>query len=518
MRELGPIGQLLQQGVSEFVVCGGARNAPLVESISRAAEEHPEIKIWQQFDERSAGFFALGRVNATGLPAAVVVTSGTAAAELLPAVVEAFYQKRPLILVTADRPESFRGTGAPQAIEQEGIYGTYAESGAWESWSRFGPFHLNLSLEEDAAPETAFPDLAAFMAPSSRLVIQGLAPFLIEDIYRGLVVIVGGLEPEEREAVYHFCKDLDVPLLVDPGSGLRELLDDQVLVDGDAFLAKNPPGKVLRLGDVPLGRFWRDLENLTEVEVLSVTRTGFAGLARPSQTVTGSVGRVLSSMGQVEPIGDVLDLLKKNAGARFQVDDLLQAFPESEPGMIHTLSVIATLGDSVFLGNSMPIREWSDYAQRTVPYDQIRAMRGANGIDGQISYWLAATADEEKSWAVLGDLTALYDVQGLAMSQQTGGQRILAVVNNGGGQIFNRLPRLASFSKGAQDAIVQAQEVDLSALAKLWKLNYVLISSSDGFDALDELPDGTTVVELRPDQSETEAFWTQLKVMREKRK
>ena len=167
MIDLGPVGQLLQQGVTEFVVCGGARNAPLVESVFAAADEYEEIRIWQQFDERSAGFFALGRVATTGLPVAVIVTSGTAVAELLPAVVEAFYQKRPLVLVTADRPETFCGSGAPQAIEQEGIFGTYSESGDFINWSQAAPFHLNVCLPEIAEGEQGF-------QTSTRFVLHGL--------------------------------------------------------------------------------------------------------------------------------------------------------------------------------------------------------------------------------------------------------------------------------------------------------------------------------------------------------
>jgi len=133
-------------GVREFVVCGGARNAVLLEVLSKM-EAAGKVRVWSHFEERSAGFFALGRTMVSGEPCAVVVTSGTAVAELLPATVEAFYQVRPLVLITADRPEAFRGSGAPQAIEQEGIFSDYAMKDL-SQWQGKGPLHLNVPLDE----------------------------------------------------------------------------------------------------------------------------------------------------------------------------------------------------------------------------------------------------------------------------------------------------------------------------------------------------------------------------------
>jgi len=115
------IGSAQELGVRDFCVCGGSRNAPLLAVVGAA---------YSFVDERSAAFFALGRIKLTGRPVAVITTSGTAAAELLPAAIEAHYSGLPLILITADRPARYRGTGAPQAIEQEGIFGVYASRDA----------------------------------------------------------------------------------------------------------------------------------------------------------------------------------------------------------------------------------------------------------------------------------------------------------------------------------------------------------------------------------------------------
>ena len=145
------LAQCCLGGICEWVVCPGARNMALLQVLA-AAED---LVKWTHFDERSAAFFALGRIQDMGLPVAVVTTSGTAAAELLPAVVEAYYQRRPLLLLTADRPAACRGSAAPQAIEQADLFGIYAPTIDLETpeslpedilqdWDYASPLHINV--------------------------------------------------------------------------------------------------------------------------------------------------------------------------------------------------------------------------------------------------------------------------------------------------------------------------------------------------------------------------------------
>ncbi|BCU77772.1 thiamine pyrophosphate-binding protein [Luteolibacter sp. LG18] len=496
----------LGAGVREFVVCAGARNAALLEVLARA-ESQGRVKVWRHFEERSAGFFALGRTLAIDAPCAVVTTSGTAAAELLPAMIEAHYQARPLVAITADRPARFRGTGAPQAIEQPGIFGPHAVS-SYEEWTGLGPLHLNVELEEDfKIGEVKFAEPAEFVTREKSPLVGELARWLREDVYRGLVVMIGGLEPSDHEEVFHFCSDLGVPVVVEGTSGLREALQELALPDADRTLKASPPGKILRLGDVPSGRFWRDLEDLPKVEVWSVCRGGFSGLARESKVIRGGVARVLRAIGDVEEIGDALDHLVDRSRRTARIEELLEAHPDSEPAMVRTLSLYASYGSSVYLGNSMPVREWNLFAQWDRPVTEVRANRGANGIDGQASTWLGWTADKSGAWAVLGDLTALYDLAApFVLDQLETKGRVLAVVNNHGGRIFERLPRLADMSPRAAECFTNPQAADLSGWAKLWGMRHVRITNADDFDALEQ-GDETVLLEVLPDAAETKAFW-----------
>ena len=130
-------------GAAEFCVCAGSRNSPLLVVLGK----RDDVRLFSFVDERSAAFFAIGRSKLHGAPVAIVTTSGTAVAELLPATVEAYYSGVPLILISADRPARFRGTGAPQSIEQVGMFGAYAET-SLETWTRKRPLHINIEFDE----------------------------------------------------------------------------------------------------------------------------------------------------------------------------------------------------------------------------------------------------------------------------------------------------------------------------------------------------------------------------------
>jgi len=503
------VTRCLLAGITEFVVCGGARNAALLEALARA-QNHGKCRVWRHFEERGAGFFALGRTIATGTPCAVVTTSGTAAAELLPAAIEAFYQARPLVLLTADRPAAFRHSGAPQTIDQTALFGSHAASVPLEDWDGCSPLHWNVELDEEFSPGNEhFLDVepGTWILREHPPVVAALARWLREDVYRGFVVMIGGLDPEDREEVFHFCRDFGAPVVAEGTSGLREVLARLAIHDADRVLAKHPPGKILRLGEVPSGRFWRDLENRPDVHVWSICRNGLPGLARESQVTQGRVGRVLRALGDVDPADDALDHLVGAPARAAALEELLEACPDSEPGLVRAISHFASIAGGVYLGNSLPVREWNQFAQWSRPVADIRANRGANGIDGQISTWLGISARQENAWAILGDLTTLYDAAAPALLAQveTNG-RVLAVVNNHGGRIFDRLPRLHAMHATAAESLIQPQTADFSGLATLWGMRHLRVRTTDDLDHLST--DGPPLLlEIIPDEKQTTRFW-----------
>ncbi|MEP2775505.1 MAG: thiamine pyrophosphate-binding protein [Luteolibacter sp.] len=485
---VGVLVKAVEAGVGEFVVCGGARNAVLLEVLAKM-ESAGKVRVWSHFEERSAGFFALGRTMETGKPCAVVVTSGTAVAELLPAAMEGFYQARPLVLITADRPAEARGSGAPQAVEQVGIFTEYATADL-ESWEGKAPLHLNVELAEafEIGGED-FAELAVgdFSVDFGKPNVAGLARWLREPTMRGLVVMIGELEPWEQETVFHFCEDLAVPVVAEGTSGLREVLQHLAVVDADVVLKQKPPSKVLRLGGVPSGRFWRDLDEMPEIGVWSVCRNGLRGLAREAGVSQGTLDRILAAVGDVEEQGDIRELLEGAEARGQRIEEMLESQPDSEAGWMRTLSVFASIGSSVYLGNSLPIREWNTYAQWERQVQVVRANRGANGIDGQISSWLGASADEEDAWGIFGDLTALYDLAGLKLLGQVECKgRVMAVINNGGGKIFTKVPRLEGMSEAAKSWMAAETPVDFAAVAKAFGMDHLRVERADEFDGVED--------------------------------
>lgn len=508
------LSDCLSRGITNFVLCPGARNAPLVLTLERT----DGVELYYHPDERGAAFFALGRTMAFNEPCAVVTTSGTAVAECLPAVIEAHLQGRPLVIISADRPVQFRHTGAPQAIEQVEIFSHYADYGQdyeaadkpLESWAGTTPIHLNLPLEEAFEAESItgldwehYETFAPIKEPFDGSL---LVEFLQERLFTGIVVMCGGLRPTEREVVYQLLDQLKVPVIADPHSGLREALPELLLLRPEEALNDTPPGKVLRLGEVPHGRYWRDLENRPEIEVLSVCHSGHPGLARPTTVLKGDVGRIISGIGAQDEIGDILDHLPAESGRRNRVDELLEAYPTSEPGLVRALSIYVALGESVYLGNSLPIREWASFAQRDIPIAEVWANRGANGIDGQVATWLGATKEVENAWCVIGDLTAIYDLNALIMSPQINlSGRRLVIINNGGGQIFSQLPRLQSITDQERQQFTQAHRINFEHYAKLWGWDYLLVKSPEDLDQQAETV-APIVIEIIPDAEETQEF------------
>lgn len=497
------IGAMLKQGVTQFCFCPGSRNSPLFQPLM----ENDSLQKYFWFEERSAAFFALGKSRATRSPVAVITTSGTAAAELLPAAMEAYYTGVPLLFLTADRPRRFRGSGAPQTAEQVGLFGVYTsfsqdiaegEYCSLEQWDSKRPAHLNVCFE-DPIGEFDLPLKSGFNRPE------------LDDFLEGVkhpLVIVSSLAPHSRQAVADFLLELGAPVILEGISGLRERVDLQNLrIFRTDELWKNATQSdysidgVLRIGGVPTIRLWRDLEDREgEISVCSISDVPFSGL---------SWGKIICTA--LDDFFKNYELKKSfngmaqswlNSDKIFQ-KNLLELFmkePTAEASLVHQLSKRIPEGALIYLGNSLPIREWDLAACHEDRRYSVTASRGLSGIDGQISTFLGQCNPNKENWAILGDLTTLYDLAGpWILPQLIEVQINLVIINNGGGQIFSRLYNDARYCNPHQ--------ISFSSFAELWKLNYV---------CWDQIPDQcnfsqSTVIEIVPDSNASLRFWQELK-------
>jgi 2-succinyl-5-enolpyruvyl-6-hydroxy-3-cyclohexene-1-carboxylate synthase len=502
---------LARMGVAEVCVAAGARNAPIISALI----ESEGVKIWNFFDERSAAFFALGRILADRSPVAVLTTSGTAAAELLPATIEAHYQGLPLVLVTADRPRRFRGSGAPQSIEQKDLFGPYVsacldvEIGASLSWpTRIGPqpFHINICLSEPLDTNLTGIDFLAHLGPAAT---KQPTPPSFNLTGAATAVLASGMTPSEAQAAGPVLAKLGLPIMAEATSNLWGKWPDQPNLEGLLHIAAESHFKalnaqqIIRIGGVPTARWWRDLEIRQDVHILNVSRLPFPGLARMEnvQTVPWSALPNLSKY-----------LLPPAVIESSSVPDIqaqLSDHPFSEPGWIRELAMHIPAGARVFLGNSLPIREFNLGVNFIQPGVEFYANRGANGIDGIVSTWLGLSAIVRETWLIIGDLSALYDLSApWIMPQLPQGNRRLVVINNGGGKIFSQVSSLRHLSHHARHVIENHHRVTFAPWAEMWGLGYLKISHPD---ELEDLPDGPVLIEIVPDEKQTDAFYAATK-------
>jgi 2-succinyl-5-enolpyruvyl-6-hydroxy-3-cyclohexene-1-carboxylate synthase len=513
------LNELASYGVREFVFCAGARNAAFIECLSHleGAQLHPF------FEERSAAFFALGRARASAKPVVVITTSGTAAAELLPACIEAFHSGVPLILLTADRPSRMRYTGAPQCIDQTHLMSRFVEqtfdlenqSLHIGSWSRRAPLHINICMDEplvDSHVESWHLDSkTARPALIPQLNRQNLDQIgqAIQSAARPLVILSALEDSLEMKAACSIALTLGWPVYAEASSGLRESneLADLLIRSGEQFLShvfkKYEIDFVLRLGSVPTTRLWRDLEDhRKKVKVVSVSPLRFTGLSE-SLFLQSSISNLREHFAPQSTLKQKT-WQKQIAQLDQQIDlkKLFLKYPRAEASLMHELSKQIPQNEMIYVGNSLPIREW-DLAAETQTTRQVFANRGVNGIDGQLSSFIGLTMGHKaRSWCVVGDLTALYDLTApWALMKSLKQNFIFVIINNGGGKIFKRMFSNPLFENNHQ--------LNFSHWAKMWDLEYQLWTEVQNCSILSK----TTVIELVPDAEQTEKFSDELALM-----
>ena len=497
---------LKQMNVADIIVCAGARNLPLVEAL-----EYTEFNIESYFEERSAGFYALGKIKSSKKPVAVVTTSGTAVAEILPAVIEAYYQNLDLIVVSADRPKNYRGSGSPQSINHIGIFSVYANTAIdWDYLTtefkiistKNKPLHLNVCFQE--------PLIDGKLCEAKKTTVTVTVQHEKPKIASGLkivnpIAIISEIDFLDRKMVKDFLLKNKIIHYAEFLSGLKndaQLLSLQIQ-SSDSFVKnifKNKQAStLLRIGGVPTLRFWRDLESdYKDLPVISFSSRLFTGLARESKIFD------LQSINQVEVhVDNVVDnqiVLSFDIELQNKKINLLNEHKNSEQNFVNKIANYI-YPHAVYVGNSLPIRTWDGIVSINQNNQDAYANRGANGIDGQISTYLGWAQNKPEAWCVVGDLTALYDLSALGLAVGSTNKKRIVIINNCGGQIFSRIL--------GNQKYLNAQKVDFKSWAQMWLWDYILIQSVDQMQDLKNISGQQLIIELRPDNLQTESFWKQ---------
>jgi len=469
------VSGLADAGLDTVFVSPGSRNTPLTIAFAR----EPRITDISFRDERSAGFAAVGHGKATGRPAAVLCTSGSAATHYFPAVAEADQSAAPLVVLTADRPAHLRGTGAPQTMDQMNLFGSHVKSftdldirspqgksegailATLASALPQGAVHANIAFDEPLLPDKLPPIPNPTPRPTQRPTPRQTAPIqagahgdLIESLTdRNLMIVAGGRQEVGFAAALNaFANAMGAPILADPQcwvTGPNTVLSADLLASSTTAFEVAPPDVVLRIGPLPTSKpIWRWLET-SGVDQIAIDKSRLRDPLASAATVVecDPTAFLLANVPEQSPYEQspstrfldtwmALDATCATAAGK-ALDDLV--FP-NEPEIARSLIATLKAGETVHVGSSMPIRDVDTFA---IPRSDITvfANRGVNGIDGTISTAIGVALAGRSVTLLVGDVAALHDATALAEAVRLSASLRVIVVNNDGGGIFSLLPQ-----------------------------------------------------------------------------
>src|SRR5262245_52819807 len=524
--------------VEELARCGVRRADPPPVSrsppLAVALWRQPAIEVTVLLDERSAGFFALGTALATRVPAVVLCTSGSAAANLHPAVVEADEAGVPMVVLTADRPPELRGIGAGQPFDQLKLYGDavrwFCEVGTHEADDeglihfrsvacrafaaaagdpRPGPVHLNVPWREPLAPlreegaVTAADPLALHgrgerpltavtrTRPSAPAALLDELAERLAAAPQGLIVAGRQTDPVLAEPIGDLAAATGYPLLAEPTSQLRRGPHGRSrLITAYDLIARAPtealtPEMVVRFGDMPTSkplRIWlSSLEELPQVVIDGdaewrepTRRADTIVRADPGEVATELSSRLKAAAASPERAEAEWTGRWKDAedSVRAAIEARVASLEElSEPGAWLALSRALRDGDSVLAASSMPVRDQEMLMTAGPGRVRFFSNRGANGIDGLTSTASGIASSSGRTWALLGDLALFHDLGGLAAALEQKNLKLL-VLDNGGGGIFHFLPQAEVLEEEEFEALLGTpSKVDPAVALELFGLD-----------------------------------------------
>jgi 2-succinyl-5-enolpyruvyl-6-hydroxy-3-cyclohexene-1-carboxylate synthase len=520
------VNELAAGGLSAVCIAPGSRSTPL--TVAFAA--HDAVTVFSHFDERSASFFALGRARRTGEPTAIVCTSGTAAANFHPAVIEANQARVPLLVLTADRPPELRDSGANQTVDQEKLYGDAvrwyrdlpepgaegrklrrlrtdaARALAATTGTPAGPVHLNVPFRKPLEPIDVPGDVPPDLAETNPLALDGReGPYVrttsgtvggdeaavrtiadtLASADRGLIV-AGPADPPvpDGEAIASLARAAGVPVLADPLSGARfgqHVVDAPILGGYDAYFGPDrvddlpAPDVVVRFGASPTSKRLRKYLAETTPRQFLVDP---AGEWREAEFVATDLvvadpevlARDLASAIDREANSEWHDRLLGLERRHWSLVESADAGLEGR--ILHRVLGDAPDPSTVFVSNSMPVRDADRFGRPRRTDLSVLGNRGASGIDGIVSTALGAgSVTDDPLTLVTGDLAFYHDTNGLLALDRCDVDATIVLIHNDGGGIFHKLP-IEDFDPPFTAQFKTPHGLDFEPVADLYDLDF----------------------------------------------
>jgi 2-succinyl-5-enolpyruvyl-6-hydroxy-3-cyclohexene-1-carboxylate synthase len=557
------VDELARAGVAAVCITPGSRSTPLTVAFDR----HEEIHVFSHLDERASAFFALGRGRRTGEVTPLVCTSGTAAANFHPAVIEASQARVPLLLLTADRPPELRDSGANQTIDQEKLFGSatrwYRDVAEPESTDRklrslrttaaravakatgtpAGPVHLNVPFRKPLEPHPSDDAGLSALATEGR---DGGTPYVRTsagapevddgtlrtvadelDAERGLIVAGPADTPGvDSEAVAALAHATGFPLLADPLSGLRfggHVRTTPVVGGYDGFLDDcltetwPDPDVVFRFGASPTSKpLRRYLARCGARQFLVDPAAGWREAEfAATDLVVANPSRLAWRLAQTLGRGSGADGWRRRwlsaDEAHFEAFEEAPSFCEGR--LLAAVVDAAPDPATVFVSNSMPVRDLDRFGAPSTKSLTVLGNRGASGIDGIVSTALGAgSATADPLTLVTGDLAYYHDMNGLLALGRCAVDATIVVVNNDGGGIFHMLP-IADFDPPFTAQFKTPHGLDFAATEDLYDLSFARVPPEEFRDTYTDAVDrdGTQVIEVETDAESSHAVRDRLK-------
>ena len=556
------LSSLADAGVRDVVLSPGSRSTPFIV----AAASEPRLRCHDSIDERAASFFALGQARVTGRPSLLICTSGTAAAHYLPAVMEASLSYVPLLVLTADRPLELQDCAAPQTVDQIKLMGDQvrrfyelgtpdaapsaliglrrlaAQAVHYTLWPTPGPVHLNARARKPLEPAAATSDAGEALEAHvdellARPIVAATPPTVQPDAAaveraaaicrgteRGLIVCGPGplRQRRLRESVDRLARATGYPVLAESASQLRLGPDRDGVVRCDAFDAvlrsrsfreRHRPDVILQIGAAPVSGGYEQYGLAhTDVATIVVAPHGWQDpLSRATELILGdpltALEQLERAIGATAPSrsewSDTFDEADRRAWAVVDTDVANADEPFSEGAAVRTVLERVPSGSLLMLGNSLSVREVDTFCRPGSVDVDVLCQRGANGIDGIVSGASgSAAAQEQPVTVLLGDVSFLHDLTGLALAGGAGVPVVVIVVNNNGGRLFEQLPlaRVSGLPPGVMEHVTTPHDARLEHAALLFGHRYGAAQSAPELAALiDEAyaAPGCTVVEAK---------------------
>lgn len=519
------VASLMSQGIEDVVISPGSRSTPLAYAFASVKD----VQVYRQVDERSAAYFALGIAKAKGKPVVLLCTSGTAAVNYYPAIVEAKYARVPLIVITADRPAELREVGAPQAINQIELYGNHvkwfaefplpdgekqtlpfierhiARAVSIASTYPLGPVHINvpfrepllIDFQEELKPVTYHHSFIGEIVPTEEAKVALLE--VMEETKRGFIVIGELPLGTNVDYLWSFIRKVRWPVLVESLSNMRTNIPEDcieyVITTYDALL-KNEDFKkyaacdtVIRFGAQPVSKFLSLF--LSDMQPRHYIVVDEDPMFRDSTSV--STHFIHAGVGSWLEVLDVNTQLSEEYLSTWKKSDEIAKKhikqyvnrEKDEGAFVRTILEKIPEHSDLFVSSSMPIRDIDTFLLSTTKDIQVFANRGTNGIDGVMSTAIgfSQARKERELYLLIGDLAALHDLNALLLTRYQPCKITVIVLNNDGGGIFSYLSQ-STVKEYYEELFGTPTALTFNEIANMYQMDYVKVNQLNEIDSI----------------------------------